>query len=300
LAVYAMLKEFFGPPNSDANSKPSQWGYELKIPEAHARVRDLNRFSWVLDVYPELGLLENGKHIASQFVKFIETNSKSFEKSAKLSAKMSDFRLIQNPCKIYLDSADGLLSLAESAPDQKEREDLSRAAFFLYLSSFEGLLNVVYDLYLKPFLKDDRIRKDLIRANLDLKLRLAPVYCTCFSRDTINYQNDELQRYVAIVELRNDFIHANVSPLMTTAVVKEDGFTFFVQKRESNKFEIPKILAGLKVEHLKFVRQTISDMSDAIIGSMNHKVKHGFARAIRQEQMIVEAADGENVLRSSI
>ena len=105
---------------------------------------------------------------------------------------------------------------------------------------------------------------------------------------------------MAIVELRNDFIHANLSPTMKTAVIKEDGFTFPIESRDTNKFQVPTNLSHLDIEHLQFVSQTIKEMAEAIINSMNHRFKQDFRNAIKREQIIIEQVDGENLIRLSL
>ena len=270
------------------------------MPGAYLRVRDWNQFSWVIDVYPENEDRAKAEAIGREFIRLIEKHSTYYTKKVKNLVKEAHHHIIQNPFKIYLTSAEGLLSLAENTPDRTQKEDLCRASFFLFLSSFEGLLNIVYDLYLKPVLDEERIRKDLIRANIDLKLRLAPIYCDCFSRDTIKYQSNELDRYRAIVELRNDFIHANLSPTMKTAVIKEDSYTFPIELRETNKFKIPATLAHFDIDHLQFVSRTIKEMADAVVNSMNHRFKHDFRNAIKHEQIIIEQVDGENQIRFNL
>jgi hypothetical protein len=298
--IYTALRETYGPPNGEPGSSKAQWCYEIRGAGAHIRVRDWNQFSWVVDVYDDGGDGERGAAVGREFIRMVENLSARFAKRVKEVAKGSRHLIIQNPYKVYMSSAEGLLALAEAAPNQAEKEDLCRGSFFLFLSSFEGLLNVIYDLYLRPSLDDARIKSTLNRSHIDMKLRLAPLYCVCFSGDVIKYKGDELDRYMAVVDLRNDFIHANLSPTMKTAVVKEDGCTFPIEQRETNKYDIPKSLARLDVEHLRFVRQTIRDMAEAVLGSMNHKFRRDFGNALERDQIIIEQLDGENQIRRSI
>jgi hypothetical protein len=298
--VYTFLKELCGVPNGKPGSDRAQWCYELRVPGAYLRVRDWSQFAWIVDVYSDDGDQTKAEATGHEFIKLLDQQSGHLQRKAREVARGAQHAIIQNPFKLYSTSAEGLLELAENAPNQMEKEDLCRASFFLFLSSFEGLLNIVYDLYLKPFLNEDRIRRDLNRANIDLKLRLAPLYCACFSRDTIKYQEDELDRYLAIVELRNDFIHANLSPTMKTVVIKEDGYVFPIEQRETNKYNIPKSIAQLGIDHLRLVRQTIKDMAEAVINSMGHRFKFDFRSAIAREQIIVEQIDGENQIRPGL
>jgi hypothetical protein len=298
--VYAMLRDFYGTANGRSDSSRTQWSYELEIAGAYIRVRDWNKVSWVVEIWHDQHDDSAAERIGQEFLALVAQKMPHYEKKIKALAASARYTTLQNPFKIYFASAERLLALAQNTPNVSDREDLCRSAFFLFLSSFEGLLNLIYDLYLKPFLIDERIREGLIRANIDVKLRLAPLYCVCFSSDVIKYAGDELKRYYAIVELRNDFIHANLSPTMKTPIIQDDGFVFYAEQRATNNFNIPKNLAYIDMEHLLFVKQTIGDMTDAVINAMSHRYKHDFSDAIMREQIIIEQIDGENYIRTSL
>jgi len=298
--VYATLRDLYGPPTQMANSGRTQWCFDLETSNSQVRIRDWNKSSWVVDVYHDKHDRQAAEAIGQNIIKLLLHQGKNYTAQVKQLTAKPRYTTIQNPFRIYFASADNLLSLAQHAVNVGEREDLCRSAFFLFLSSFEGLLNIIYDLYLKPFLNNDRIRGTLVRANIDVKLQLAPLYCVCFSKDTIQYSGDEIERYMSIVNLRNDFIHANMSATMKTPIIQEDGYIFFVESMALTSHNIPKSLAALDVEHLQFVKQTIGDMASAVINSMNHKFKHDFSTAMEREQIIIEQISGENFIRQQL
>ncbi|HKO62104.1 MAG TPA: hypothetical protein VJV03_13150 [Pyrinomonadaceae bacterium] len=298
--VYMVLKTDFGRPNALPDSDNIQWCYELKVPNGFVRVGDWNQYSWTLDIYANNSDAGFAESIGREFFDLIGKRANYFTKKAKSASDSSKFKIIQNPFKIYLAGAKHLLGLAESTTNNLDKEALCKGSFFLFLSSFEGLLNIIYDLYLKTVLHEESVRRGLQRANIDLKLRLAPLYCMCFIGDSIKYKNNELDRYMSIVELRNDFIHANLSPTMRTSVVKLDGYTFPLEERESNKYSIPKDVAHLDITHLHFVNSTIEEMKDAVLSSMHHKFRKDFQNAISREQIITEQVQGENLIRISL
>ena len=300
--VYVVLRELYGPPLRTQEPGRTQWSFELETSNAHLRIRDWNRSSWLIDVYHDTSDRSAAEMIGQTVVQFLVNQGQRGKHKAavKLLTAQARYTTIQNPFRIYFASADNLLSLAENTPNLGERDDLCRSAFFLFLSSFEGLLNVIYDLYLKPFLDNERIRATLIRANIDVKLQLAPLYCVCFSQDTLQYTDDEFTRYMQIVNLRNNFIHANMSASMKTPIIQEDDYIFFVEPASPPAQSIPKSLAALDVEHLQLVKQTITDMANAVINSMNHKFKRDFSTAMEQEQIIIEQITGENYIRQQL
>ncbi len=298
--VYAMLRDLYGPPLQMTDSNRTQWCFDLETSNAQIRIRDWNKSSWVIDIYHDKHDHDAAEMLGQGVVKLLTHRGNKYMAKVKQITAKPRYTTIQNPFRIYFASAENLLSLAQNAPNVGEREDLCRSAFFLFLSSFEGLLNVIYDLYLKPFLDNERIRSTLVRANIDVKLQLAPLYCICFSQDTLQYTGDELGRYMPIVDLRNDFIHANMSSTMKMPIIQEDGYIFFVEHTATTSHNIPKSLAALDVEHLSFVKQTITDMANAVINSMNHKFKHDFSTAMEREQIIIEQINGENYIRQQL
>ena len=298
--VYITLRQLYGPPTATDKAERTQWYFDLETAGAQVRIRDWNKTSWLIDVYHEQPDRTSAEALGQDVVKLLTHQSGQYSAQVKQLTIKPRYTTIQNAFRIYFASAENLLSLAQNAHNVGEREDLCRSAFFLFLSSFEGLLNIIYDLYLKPFLNNDRIRSTLVRANIDVKLQLAPLYCINFSQDTLQYVNDELERYMSIVNLRNDFIHANMSSTMKTPIIEADGYIFFVNQMAHTSHNIPKNLAALDVEHIQFVKQTITDMANAVMNSMNHKFKHDFSAAMQREQIIIEQINGENYIRQQL
>lgn len=54
-----------------------------------------------------------------------------------------------------------------------KKDDIFKSAFLMLLSSFEGFLNILYELYLQPELRSDRLFERISREQVDIKLRLA-------------------------------------------------------------------------------------------------------------------------------
>jgi hypothetical protein len=142
--------------------------------------------------------------------------------------------VIENPFALHYQTAEELIAIAEklrtergdapgSAPMVDSQYTLCRAAFFQLVAAIEGLLNLVYEIYLKVELRDDRVADRLIREQIDVKLRLAPVYCDCFAGQPFDHTTQAFRNFHRLVNARNDFIHANVTRAMKTSVVNYDG-----------------------------------------------------------------------------
>jgi len=105
----------------------------------------------------------------------------------KAKAKNCKHKLLENPFFIYYSTADNLLSVAETIDELikihsdisidtfdlwEKKSDLYRSAFLMLLSSFEGFLNILYELYLKTELRTDRLYERISREQVDINLGL--------------------------------------------------------------------------------------------------------------------------------
>jgi hypothetical protein len=243
------------------------------------------------------------KKIGSEFLEYLKLQSTKALAKLKSSSANATGYIFQNPYAIYFSSAKNLLEQGKSLIDserpwivKKKQSDLIRSAFFLFVASFEGFLNLIYELYLKPSLRDERIYARLSREQVDIKLRLAPMYCLCFGVDTIDHKNDLFQKFQYIVDLRNDFIHANLTKPMRTAVVTEDKHEFLYEYEADGKYGLPKSIAALDVDDIKFVMETIEAMVNFVIEAMKPRQKHEFRPSILEEQIYVTVVDNEYII----
>lgn len=224
--VYTILKDLFGNPNSDFDPTKSEWAYDLKVPGATIEIYDW-KLGWVrIHVCAESDDHEEAMRIGEEFIEVLQKQAQRHSKQIKSAAETTNSYILQNPFALYYKSAKNIMeeleqmnsSESESAVLLLEKplqlEDLCRSAFFLFIASFEGFLNLIYELYLKSELKDERIYDRLSREQIDIKLRLAPVYCNCFKSELISSESESFKKFHSIVNLRNDFIHANLTKAM--------------------------------------------------------------------------------------
>jgi hypothetical protein len=291
--VYSALKQQFGAPNGEAG-KHGQWCYEFELADAMVRIQDWKLYGWTLEIYPDDKQKATAQNIQEAVLALFTSEARRRDQDIKSMARTSTLSMQQNPFRIYFDSASNLLDLAEQNASSQQRDTLCRSAFFLFLSSFEGLLNLMYDLYLKPSIRANRDGRDsVIRANLDQKILLAPVYCMCFTQETMDFPGDLYLRYKALRSLRNNFIHANMTEAMRTSVIKQDGAIFLLEPNRSKEYGLPLVVSGLDTTHLRFTKTVISEMKDAIVNAMSAHLRHDFAQALEGEEIIIERGQDE-------
>lgn len=261
---------------------------------------------------------EAAKKIAESFYKVLKIKAQRFRSKINSAPTKAVGSVLQNPFSLYFESANSLLELVEDLKSndlmlksevkpQKPEDinekfaqleklnDLYRSMFFLYIASFEGLLNLIYDLYLKKNLRDDRIYERLIKEQIDIKIRLAPIYCECFNGNLIDNESEQFKQFHTIINLRNDFIHANLTKPMRSFFVRDDKYTFLINQI-ADKNELPKNFGDLNYEHVLHVRDSIISMSDMILDHMKPRFRSEFRDIMYDEFIQVEFEDGEIII----
>ncbi|MCA0350985.1 MAG: hypothetical protein LCH85_03220 [Chloroflexi bacterium] len=300
-SMYTTLKAQFGMPNA-ALSKNSQWSYELEAPNAFLRISDWKLYGCTLIIYPDDQLVATAQAIYESLKTIFNKARNNQDSAIKRDSKSSNLVMLQNPYRVYMDTGAELLALAKDLRSSQQGNTLCRSAFFQFLSAFEGLLNILYDLYLKPAIRDSKdTREPAIKSPIDTKIAMAPIYCICFSGDRIPIDTAVYAQYKAVRALRNNFVHANLVEAMRTSIIKHDGMTFLLEPTMTNDYDLPLVVSNLSVMHLDFTKQTIEAMKDEIVNAMHPTYRQDFAKALERDAIIVERIDnGSYVIRREI
>ena len=327
LAAYYSLRELFGLPNKKPESAETQWAYYLRAPGAFLEVSDWKGESWSIAVYGDSNLTINrarselesrgasdeeisqriaeltdeidwrtAETIGRDFLTLLKRQAKSYSDLVNKHSKEANSFVLQNPFVVYWNSA---VNLLENVTDTSSvAQDYYRSAFFLFIAAFEGLLNLIYELYVRYELRDDRIYERLSREQIDIKVRLAPLYCDCFSENLIDHTSDIFKRFHSIANLRNDFIHANFTKPMRRSVIEEDGHSFIIESTRRDKYGLPKSISDLSYDDLDLVKKSINEMTDLLVSSMTPRFRHEFRRVMKEEYIQVRVEDGEMIIQT--
>jgi len=149
---------------------------------------------------------------------------------------------------------------------------------------------------LKVELRDDRVADRLVREQVDLKLRLAPVYCDCFAGQPIDHTTQAFRNFHRLVNARNDFIHANVTRAMKTSVVNYDGMTFLVNLERNQDATVPDSMSGFGIEETKSIKGTVDAILSQVLTSMKPRYKKEFGSVVHEQFINVEYEDGVPVI----
>ncbi|KPL91700.1 hypothetical protein SE18_01580 [Herpetosiphon geysericola] len=300
-SIYTTLKAQFGMPNA-ALSKNSQWSYELEAPTAFMRINDWKLYGCTLIIYPDDQLAATAQAIYESLKSIFNKARNTQDSAIKKTSESSNLMLLQNPYRLYMDTGVELLELAKDQPSSHQGNTLCRSAFFQFLSAFEGLLNIIYDLYLKPAIRQSKDTRDTaIKAPIDTKIAMAPIYCICFSSERLQINSTIYDQYKAVRALRNNFVHANLVDAMRTRIVKLDTMTFLLEPTKTKDYDLPLVVSNLSIAHLDFTKQAIESMSAEIVKAMHPTYRQDFAKALERDAIIVERIDnGSYVIRSEI
>ena len=300
-SIYTTLKAQFGISNA-ALSKNSQWSYEFEAPTAFLRINDWKLYGCTLIIYPDDQLASTAQAIYDGLKSIFNQARNKQDSAIKKTSEASSLMMLQNPYRVYMDTGAELLALAKDQPSSHQGNTLCRSAFFQFLSAFEGLLNIIYDLYLKPAIRQTKdTRETAIKAPIDTKIAMAPIYCICFNSDHIPIDPAIYAQYKAVRALRNNFVHANLVEAMRTRIVKLDGMTFLLEPTKTKDYDLPLVVSNLSVGHLDFTKETIEAMKDEIVKAMHPTYRQDFAKALERDAIIVERIDnGSFVVRSEI
>ena len=281
LHVYLSLKDIFGEPNSiNFDDDKTQWMFALQSKDAYFEIYDWKKYIFHIAVY-KINMNIDADEIGVKLLNLIKEKAKHQTKTINNKVIGAKELVIENPYLIYKKTADSMLSIAKELNNTNtfgndlfninnydRIADLCRTSFLMYLSSVEAFINLIYEIYLKKDLRDKRIYSRIYREQIDLKIQLAPIYCNCFKNDILDSDNDKFKRYHSLVNLRNDFVHANVTVNMKTPVIDEDGFKFLVTPNSTSKIGIPNNFSELEIQHIESTKDITQDLINHVIESM--------------------------------
>jgi len=313
LEAYLGLKSLFGEPNRELlDDTKQQWVYLIKADEALIEVCDWKIESWSIHVYEKNKDELRAELLSTKLAKQIAQSAKKQGSFVSSLLRNPSGHVIENPFALYYETAGELTEIAKrfhsergiasnsaiKLPVSPNESTLCRAAFFQLIAAVEGLLNLVYELYLKKHLRDSRIAERLAREQIDLKVRMAPIYCDCFESRPIDHTTEAFQNFQRLVNRRNDFVHANLTKNMKTAVVRHDGMTFVVNAEDSGASLVPSSMSEIGIEDVKKIRSAVDDLIAQILATMRPVYRKVFRSVMYADFIHVEYEEGVPVVLS--
>jgi len=314
LKAYLGLKSLFGEPNRDfLDDTKQQWVFLIKADEALIEVCDWKIESWSIHVYEKNKDEVRAGLLSAELEKQIAEAAKKQGSLASSLLRNPSGHVIENPFALYYETAGELTEIAKQLnsehriasnsgiklPVGSTESTLCRAAFFQLIAAVEGLLNLVYELYLKKELRDGRIVERLAREQIDMKLRLAPIYCDCFEGRPIDHTTESFHNFQRLVNRRNDFIHANLTKSMKTAIVRHDEMTFVASAEDQKPTPIPNSISDVEIEDVKKIKAVVDELIAQLLAGMRPVYRKVFRSVMYDAFIHVEYEEGVPVVLGS-
>ena len=298
LEAYLAMRSVFGPPNSGpSEDKKVQWEWVLAAPDYVVRVYDYKLDSWSIEVY---GPEESVEREANAFKKkVVATANKKVRGQLKNALKTPESLMIENPYGYYYTTATDLHQAAvrflRGGDDSFSRtglhvDSIMSAAFLMYFSAVEAFINLMYELYLRSDLRDDRIVTRLSREDLDVKLRLCPLHLDCFSGEVIDSSEAAIRDFQKLTMLRNDFVHGNVTKPMRIPSVVLDGFRF-VHPSQDEVLGISRRFVDLTIKDIEKVKRVVDEVVDLVVVRMRPRDRRVLRLALDSPYIEIEFDD---------
>lgn len=103
---------------------------------------------------------------------------------------------------------------------------LYTSAIVYFFMALEGFINLIYKLFLIPKFTDEKFKRPVWKADLDLRILHLPVYCRGFANADITSDSEVYKQCLSIRSFRNDLIHANITKECEIITTGEDGLFF--------------------------------------------------------------------------
>lgn len=299
--AYRFMKKYFGKPNKSINSDPDkiQWEYVLKSPHGYLSVYDWKRETWSIGFrYENQPIDEELKIDAELLLSKIKKYCNQFT-AFKFTATTYPGKLLLNPFHNHYSNALYHIQVAKKLhfeqeklgfvyPDYVKRRklhlqtrNLCQAAFILLMASFEGFLNLLYELYSHEDLDEDQI-KYLLRMPLENKLRLLSFFCKAFGR-SLSTRTRTFDKFRCLVNFRNAIVHANLTRETKQNIIIEDGHLYYlVKEKYESKYDIPRNPIDIGIEEIYQVKRVIDAMVREVLKTMLNEERESIETVIHE------------------
>ena len=106
----------------------------------------------------------------------------------------------------------------------------------------------------------------------------------------MKFWDERFKKYFKLVNLRNDFVHANIVKTHERYIIKEDNYIFILENEDASL--IPMNINNLNDEHISQTRNIIKDIVNLVLESMTNRQRNSFERVLYDE--IIEVINNDN------
>jgi len=255
----------------EIHPRPINWKYFIQLPTGG--ILELGSKDRSTDIYfalviEEGGISENDEKEAKRFISVLLEKANILKQqlfNPKKELDRYDNPKLYNISNVYLSNyitAEEMLKLADTQEPQLRKELLKydartndiyddeknrhidqftllcgmyyNSAIAYFFMALEGFINIVLHAFLKQNLRDKDLNIEE-RFDLELKIKLMPLLCSCFS-DRQDYLTSELyDKFKKLKKYRNSIFHSKVEHNLINLNFVEDGFFYNYDMEKSKK-----------------------------------------------------------------
>lgn len=222
----------------------------------------------------------------------VEKNAHLFDERKDVVDEAKSMSAFSNLFAEKYNSAIQILDIAKDIDHLPEKKDLGweekitvNTAGSLYLSSailfiiaLETLVNTIYHLLLKSEFGHEAYERATIRADLDVRIISAHLFCDGFDKSILTPNTDLWCRVLKLRNFRNDVFHGNITPDHYIYVIPEDMFAFFYdgitdfrgrKGEEKAKRNYPTTMPQINLTVVSEIKETVDQIIVAIKEAAN-------------------------------
>lgn len=164
--------------------------------------------------------LPGPSHQGTYYVNLYQQNLSGAKELLELSKKVESAR--ENRCRTLINKG----SFEESHDLYMEKGAGYLSAMMCFIIAFEGFINTLYKLFIRPQFKHRDYERATVHAPLDLRVLQLPLYCKGFKNAMFDPNDLIFKQLKEVTKLRNDIFHANLTRDNERIVIWWDGFWF--------------------------------------------------------------------------
>lgn len=319
LLIYRILKQLYNDPDilcavieniGAADSRPVgmaalDWGYIIQIADdLFAEIRSIynnSRFKlryWMIKI-PTIEMEKErcGKEMAEflkEFIDCVEKNVHLFDENQEIKDGAKSRSAVANVFAEKYTSAMRIYGLSQNIdrlPKKKvlaweEKVEINTggslfmSSAILFIISLESLINTIYHLMLKSEFRHESYERATIRADLDIRLISAHIFCEGFSKPILTPNTDLWNRVLKLRKFRNDVIHGNICQDHQFYTIQEDNIIFYYsgiidyrgrKTEEKARKQYPTSMSQINKSVVSEIKETVDSVIAALTDAANEE-----------------------------
>ncbi|MHA2231405.1 MAG: hypothetical protein ACXAB4_02830 [Candidatus Hodarchaeales archaeon] len=295
--VYKVMKDTFGPYNANWVGEKSTWKWVLKTEKYLLSVYDY-KGGWSIGYVGNMRRRSKELIIHAESLKNaileeagkIHISRKKIKESKVGGSIFNPYALFSSTSILLLKEARNVISEIESYKSSKDDPfhvkalnrgvaiaALYRSAFLMNYLALEGFVNVVHTIFLNKRYRNDFFERKLQNEMIVTKLLEIDRYCDEFVKQVINSDEDLFKAFQHLTNIRNDFLHANISKGMESHLIRIGEYELLTKEKSEEKYGIKSHPGELTNVDVIRSQRIVEKIVAKIINALDERIRSKFA-----------------------